>query len=268
LTDYDTRETHRFEGQPVECYKFTQGDNAWFYTSADRQVILPAAGTFEPAIITRGELDFSHEDTGEMIDFTVPRSDPVAALFIGDLPSTPVGITVYRAHRGDEDATIVIFSGKVIRARFEESQAILTGASLMSVLDRAVPPLGMQTPCNHVLYSQECGVNPTICRDGIVVGTVSGATVTSDDFAARPDQWFRGGRLETSEGETRFIADHVGNTVVLLSALPGLAPLDVVWAYWGCDHLEDTCESKFNNLANHLGWARLPGRNPFDGRID
>jgi len=35
-----------------------------------------------------------------------------------------------------------------------------------------------------------------------------------------------------------------------------------------CDHLEITCRDKFDNLVNHLGWSRLPGRNPFVGRID
>ena len=83
-----------------------------------------------------------------------------------------------------------------------------------------------------------------------------------------PNQWFRGGRLESADGEARFIADHVGNTVTLISPLPGLASLDLAWAYWGCDHLEATCRDKFANLVNHLGWSRLPGRNPFVGRID
>ena len=69
-------------------------------------------------------------------------------------------------------------------------------------------------------------------------------------------------------GETRFIVDHQGDTVSLISPIPGLSSLDQVWAYWGCDHLEATCQNKFSNLVNHLGWSRLPGRNPFSGRID
>jgi uncharacterized phage protein (TIGR02218 family) len=268
VTDYDTRETHRFEGQPVECYKFTQGDNAWLYTSADEEVILPTVGTFEPQIISRGELDFSHEDTGEQIDLRVPRANAVAALFIGNLPSTPIGITIHRAHRGDEDIPVVIFSGKVIRARFEESEAILVGSSLLSVLNRTVPTLAMQTPCNHVLFSQGCGVNPTWARDSVTLDTVVGATITSTDFTTRADGWFNAGRIETTEGETRFIVNHVGNTVTLMSACPGLRAGDTIWAYWGCDHLEATCASKFSNRVAHLGWSRLPGRNPFGGRID
>jgi len=264
---YDAREKSRYGGQPVEGFRFAQGPNLWLFTSADREVTLPA-GVFKPEAIARSEFDFSQEDTGETIEFTLPRTNPVAALFIGDLPSTPVWVAVYRAHRGDEDLAVTVFSGKVIRARFEESEAVLTGASLMAMLARTVPVLAMQTPCNHVLYSAPCGANPTTSRDQITVTSVVGATVVSNDFATRPDQWFRGGRLESASGETRFIADHVGDTVTLISPLPGLESLDVVWAYWGCDHLEPTCRDKFGNLINHLGWSRLPGRNPFVGRID
>jgi uncharacterized phage protein (TIGR02218 family) len=265
---YAAREISRFGGEPVECYKFTQGNNTWLYTSADREIVLPTVGTFTPTVITRDELDFSQEDTGETIDFTVPRSNPVAALFIGQLPSTPIGVTVYRAHRGDENSPIVIFSGKIIRCRFEESQAILAGASLMSILSRVVPPLAMQTPCNHVLYSAGCGINPTISRDAITVESVSGNDVVSPDFALRADGWFTGGRLEGANGETRFIVDHVGDTITLISSLSGLEAGDTPWAYWGCDHLEATCTSKFTNLDNYLGWSRIPSQNPFSGRID
>ena len=264
---YDAREKSRYLGQPIEGFRFTQGSNMWFYTSADRAITLPA-GVFAPEAIVRSELDFSQEDTGETIELTLPRANPVPALFIGDLPSTPVWVTVYRAHRGEESLAVTIFSGKVIRARFEESEAILTGASLMAMLSRTVPILALQTPCNHALYSGTCGANPTASRDLVSVTSVNGATVVSGGFALRPDQWYRGGRLETANGETRFIVDHQGNTVTLISPLPGLGSLDEVRAYWGCDHLEATCQDKFDNLVNHLGWSRLPGRNPFSGRID
>ncbi len=264
---YDAREKSRYLGQPIEGYRFAQGSNLWFYTSADRAITLPA-GVFAPEAITRSELDFSQEDTGETIELTLPRANPVPALFIGDLPSTPVWVTIYRAHRGEESLAVTIFSGKVVRARFEESEAVLTGASLTAMLARTVPILAMQTACNHVLYSTACGADPGACRDLVSVTSVSGATVISNGFALRPNQWYRGGRLETASGETRFIVNHVGSTVTLISPLPGLSSLDQVRAFWGCDHLEATCRTKFNNLVNHLGWSRLPGRNPFTGRID
>lgn len=264
---YDDRERARYSGQPVEGFRFAQGENLWLYTSADREIVLPA-GTFTPETITRSELDFSKEDVSETMEFTVPAENPVAALFIGDLPSSPVWIRAYRAHRGDEDEAVAFFTGKITRTRFRGSEAILVGTSITALLTRSVPVLKMQTPCNHVLFSSGCGANPSSSRDGVTIGTVDGVTVTSSDFALRADGWFDGGRLVSPDDETRFIAEHVGDTITLISPMPGLASLDECWAYWGCDHLETTCVSKFDNVVNHLGWSRLPNRNPFEGRID
>ena len=39
---YDEREKSRYLGQPVEGFRFAQGSNLWFYTSADRAITLPA----------------------------------------------------------------------------------------------------------------------------------------------------------------------------------------------------------------------------------
>ena len=80
---YDASEKSRYTGQPVECYRFTQGGNIWRVTSADRDITLPV-GVFEPLAVTRGEFDFSQEDSGETLEITVPRDHPVAALFIAD----------------------------------------------------------------------------------------------------------------------------------------------------------------------------------------
>ena len=267
---YDFKEKSRHGGQPVECYKFAQGAEAWLWTSADREVSLPLAGDYSPMVISRGELDFSHEDTGETLQINLPRANAVAALFIGELPSTPVWVIIHRAHRGDEELAIVIFEGRLLGVRFEESEAILTAGSLMTILNRGVPPVVVQTPCNHVLYSPACGITPSavIGRDSVLIDSVDGATITSSDFALRDNGWFSGGRLDTPEGNMRFIVNHAGDKVTLLSALPGLEAGATIYAYWGCDHLETTCASKFSNIDNHLGWARLPSRNPFEGRID
>lgn len=264
---YDAREKQRYGGQPVEGFRFVQGSNTWLFTSADREISLPI-GSFSPTPITRTPVDYSGEDSGEKMEFTVPASNPVAQLFIGDVPSSPVWITAYRAHRGDETDPITLYTGKITHTRFKESEAVLVGTSTGAVMTRNVPVQKMQTPCNHVLYSPECGANPTTCRDSVTVTTVDGNTITSNDFALRPDQWFRGGRLQATDGETRFIADHVGDTITLISPVPRLESLDSAWAYWGCDHLEGTCDTKFEQLVNHLGWSRLPGRNPFTTRLE
>ena len=264
---YDDREKSRYGAQPIEGFRFVQGDDVWLYTSADREITFPI-GTFTPETITRGEVRQTKEDTGETLSLRLPVANPVAELFIAESPSTPVWFTHYRAHRGDETEAIAIFSGKIVRAAFEETEVELTATSIAAALTRGFPPLQMQTPCNHVLFSAGCGANPTSCRDAVTITTVSGRTVTSNDFALRADGWFSAGKLQAPDGETRFIADHVGDTITLLSPMPGLESLDECWAYWGCSHRAASCLDKFNNLINHLGWSHIPGKNVFRSRLD
>lgn len=268
MSTYDEREKQRYQGEPVECFRFVQGENTWLFTSADEEIALPI-GLFVPETISRpDESEYSQEDSSDSIEVHVAATNPVAELYIGDVPTSPVWLTLYSAHRGDEASPVTTFTGKMTRSRFDESEAVLVGTNVMADLNKNVPVLQMQTPCNHILYSSECGADPSACSDSITVTTVDGRTVTSNDFALRPDGWYSGGRLLSGDGEMRFIADHEGDTVTLISPMPGLESLDQVWAYWGCDHLEETCAEKFDRLNNHLGWSRLPGRNPFVGRID
>jgi uncharacterized phage protein (TIGR02218 family) len=264
---YADRETSRYGGQPVEGYRFVSGDTVWLFTSADREITLPI-GRFAPDPLIRNELTQTKEDASERITVTVPRTSPIAALFVGEVPSSPVWFTLYRAHRGDEVDTLTAFKGKITSALFEGSEVKLAATSISTALLRTVPVVQMQSPCNLVLYSAECGANPTSCRDAVTITTVNGRVVTSNDFALRADGWFNGGRLQDASGEMRFIGDHVGNTVKLLSPFPGLESLAECYAYWGCSHLAGTCASKFNRLASFLGWSYIPIKNPFTSRMD
>lgn len=269
LVTFDDREQSRYGAQPIECFHFEQGANDWKFTSADMVVTLPV-GEFQPIPISRNALEFSEEDTGETIEVKVPRDNSVAALFIGDLPSSPVRVTIYRAHRGDETLAISWFVGQVWKVEFQgTSQAVLVCKSVIAQLERAYPIVLVQAPCNHVLYSNQCKANPTTSRDLVTISTVDGVTIVSGNFAGRADQWYQGGTLQTLDGsERRFIADHVGDTVTLISRMPGLQSGAQVWAVWGCSHLEDACLNKFANLDNFLGFPRIPKRNPYEGRID
>jgi len=128
----------------------------------------------------------------------------------------------------------------------------------------------MQNQCNHALFSPGCGLYKLfpLWRNPVHVSAVDGCVVKANEFTNHEDQFYRGGMLESITGEVRFIADHQGDTVVLLSPMSSLEVAQYAWAYWGCDHDEETCLKKFGNLPNHLGWRRIPGHNPFRGRID
>lgn len=263
---YASRETSRSGGAPVECYRFVQGSSLWLWTTADVPVVLPT-GTYSPATLERGGIDLSAEEEGGSLELTVPRGNPVALLFRDYLPATPVSLTVFRAHRGEESDVRVRFLGTVASVRFDGPSAMLVCQPLRSVFRRSVPGLRYQSQCNWSLYGTGCGVSPASFRDTVTIGTVSGVSVTSGDFAARASGWFRNGWLELPTGERRFIVAHVGDTVTLMNPLPALVPGAVVAAYAGCDRTEAACSSKFANLQAFFGFPRIPTRNPHSGSV-
>jgi len=263
---YDAREQSTHGGAPVECYRFAMGDRLWLLTSADRTVVLPS-GTYMPAVISRGELDHSQEDGAGTLQVKVPRSSALAGLYVAGLPSRLLSLVLYRAHRGDEANAVVAFTGTVAALTVEGPEATLTCAPVSAAFRRRLPGLQFQSQCNWPLYSLGCGLSAADYRDTVTVSTVSGVTVTAAGFAARASGWFRNGWLEGPDGEKRFIVDHVGNAVTLMTPPASLAAGQTAYAYAGCDRTESACASKFNNLANHLGWARIPARNPHDGSI-
>ena len=263
---FDSRETSAYSGAPVECYRFVQGSSVWLFTSADADVVLPS-GTYAREVIRSGQLDHSQEAGAGELEVRLPRDNPVARLFVTYLPPQRVALTVYRAHRGEESTPATFFLGEVAATRFEDSEAILSCLPISQALRRRIPVLVYQTQCNWPLYSAGCGVSQTAFRDPILIGTVSGVIVTSADFALRTSGWFRNGWLEGPTGERRWIVEHVGNTVTLLAPLAGLAPGQAAYAFAGCDRTETVCAAKFGNLVNHLGFARIPNRNPYQGSV-
>jgi len=262
---FDSREKSTYQGQPVECFRFSQGSTLWLWTSADKSITLPV-GTFAPEVIKCGELDEERDDA--TLEVTVARDNPVAQLFIQSLPVSPVGLTVYKAHRGEEsDYKTRLVGGRVTSLRFEGAEAVLTCAPLSGALRRRLPLIQFQSLCPWPLYGPGCTVSKAAFKDSILLTSVSTVTLVSSNFASRPDGWFNNGWVEGTNGATMFIVNHVGNTVTLMAPLAGLASGQTVFAYAGCDRTEATCNGKFNNLVNHLGFARIPVRNPYEGSI-
>jgi len=265
MSPFEDLEESKFSGKPVECFRFTHGSRLWLFTSSDREIQIPA-GVFAPEVIRRGGSSQTDEDASGNLDIFVKRDNPVASLFVGFPPESSVSLIIYRVHRGEETDQKAIWTGSVVSARFVGSEATLVGSPLSAGLKRRIPGLTYQNPCNHYVYSTGCGANPLLHRDPVTVTTVTGAQVVSNDFALRADGWYAGGKLEIAGRATRLIVAHVGNTVTLMSPMPGLQSLDTGYAYKGCDRHLTTCRDGFSNLDNHYGFDAIPSRNPHDQR--
>lgn len=266
---YDGFEKSRSAGFPIECYRFAVGLTVYRYTSADSVVNAALGGDgaadFMPEAISRNDLNFNQEDHSGTITIGLGRFNPVAQMFMAYSPSGPAAVTIYRRHLYDPDNEFVVaFTGKVVAAIFDGSLVQLTCAPLSAVLRRNIPRLMFQRACNWALYGAGCGVAKASFKITGTVGSASGFNLTATVFGTKPDGWLIGGWVELASGEKRFVENHVGTTVTLQSPFFGLVGGEAIDAYAGCDRSEATCLGKFNNLANHSGFERIPAKNPFD----
>ena len=263
---FDGSEASRYGGAPVECFRFAYGDDLYLLTSGDAETAIPQ-GVFQPLTMSRSEIDQSQESGAGGCEVRVPHDCPLALIFAASIPESTVSVTIYRGHRDELANAVPIFFGVVGSYALEGSEAVLTCQPFGQVLKRTVPCLSYQIQCNRCLYGAGCNVAMLMFRDTATVATVSGSTVTSATFDARADGWYRNGWLTNARGEMRMIVAHVGDTLTLMHPFADLVTGDTVYAQAGCDRTEATCTAKFSNLVNHLGWARVPSKNPFASSV-
>lgn len=271
---YDATEKSRHEGSPVEMYRWAHGSTIYRDTSA-AAAQTHLAQTYEPAAIIRSEINQSQEDHAGNIEVAVPRDHAVAALFIPYIPTVPIALTIYRRHRLDGALeTVVAFIGKVLSCRYrsEDSKWVLTCGPISEALRKTIPAVLYQPQCNRALYSPGCGVDKEAHKVTATVTDVDGFDVSADEFesTANPDGWFNNGfaRKISDPNDIRWIIDHVGDTITLMNPFTSLNINDVLEVFPGCARTEDHCHNKFSNLPNHLGFPRIPTKNPFDSSIE
>lgn len=266
---FETAQGAGVVGFPTEFFKFVVGSTIYRYTSGDIAIALTTAdvGTYMPTVVERDAIDYSQEDTAQNVTVRLLRSDPVAQMFIAYSPVAPVAVTIIRKHRSQTEE-MVIFVGKVVAASFDGPEASLVCAPISEVFRRQVPGIIFQSQCNWALYGAGCGVAKASFKDSGTLAAVAGTTLTAAVFATRADGWFNNGWIELANGDRRFVINHVGGQVALQSAFPPtLVAGAAIDAYAGCDRSEATCAAKFNNLVRHLGFPRIPTRNPYDGSL-
>lgn len=280
--EFIAAETGAASASPVELYEFAHGAAVYRYTSGDAAVHT-GAGTFALEAISRTEVELSEEDLSGTITITVPADNAVAKLFAAANPSNQVFITVSRQHRTVPGEIEFVFQGVVASASFDGVACSLTCQPVGSVLSKQIPTRLYQPQCGHVLFSQTeyygtggavggsaqsvgCNVNRENFKTTAVVGSALASTITAPAFASKPDGYFTAGKVETLDGETRYITSHIGNTITVAYPV-AISVGDTVSVYPGCDGLAATCRSKFNNIINFYGFNKLPRRNPFNSAL-
>lgn len=256
---FDSRERSTFAGEPFELYLWQLDAQAWAQTPCDTAREFQGR-IYTPEVLSRGEVDQNGEAGSGSVTVTMDLTNPVAQIFLAGAPSSPLSLIIVVGHDGESE-TGCAFTGRVTAAKFKEA-AELTCVPRQQVWKQALPALPFQMQCPLRWGSTRCGVDRSAWRVSATLTSVSGATLQSSAFASKPSGHFTGGWIEWN-GLLCMIGAHTGDLITLLKALPGLTAGAQVAAYPGCQGTEADCAGRFGNLPNHLGWSRIPAKNPF-----
>ena len=255
-------ETSIQEGMPVECYKFTNDNMEYLYTSRRNDLDLEftenglkRTETYYAEYIKRNELIPGSQGSSTETTITVSKENPVAKLYQTAPPETAVMVQIIRLHASDLSKRDVIFYGRITQASFEDSECNLTVA-LESWLTKEFPNGLYQYTCNNVLFDKNCRLNKDNYKETVFLDKVIDLDVYSKDFAKHEDGYYEGGRMYF-DGHIRMITSHKGNVCTLRYPFH-LKPRNDVIVLPGCDKIFKTCVKKFKNADNFTGFPYCP----------
>jgi len=266
---FETYEDSDEGGQPVELYEFYYLTQISRWTSYHADITV-ASTVYKSASLSRSDVtDAGGTLSNQNLTITCQPDFPIAELFSVSPPSDVVSLIIKRVQLSDLADPRVIYPGRVLSVSWAEDAAKLTCQSIITRLKQPGLRRIYGKMCPHLLYGQgdgECNVNPLTFQENVALATVSGITVTSAAFAAKPADYYTGGKLEVavpSGYARRGIQKHVGDTLTLTHQIPELTSGMTVRVFPGCDHTRTTCVSKFNNEPNFGGFPFTPQKNPF-----
>lgn len=269
---FQTYETSTQDGEVTSLYEIVWGGTIWRYTSADRQITVGGVN-YAPLPCSDNGMK-QGGNTNEDIEITMPSDIPLADLYQSTPPSNTIRVTVRRRHSTDPDGqAFVYWKGYLSNVKRGEGNAAITLVcnTLLSSFTRQGLRLAWTRGCPHILYDQECRVNPADFVHATTIVALDGNSITLAGSGGRPQGWFTGGYIEWEVGgpatlDRRGIASSpsdvrlglLGTTYRLSVGLP-------IRVYPGCDLTMSTCRNKFNNRANYGGCKQMSGQSPFDG---
>ena len=250
----------------AELYKISSVAGAERYTNYINPITF-SGEVYIPAAITRSSPGFSSEFKSVSLSITAPVTLSFLR-YVGNSPILPSRIEIYRVHVDELTSYLKIFSGIIKSITIKDKVATAECESFFELFSRRIPSVVHQSFCNHTLFDLDgnpdgCTLNPSVYEVFETV-SISGNTLTNAIFATYDDGYFAAGRADW-DGDMREITSHVGDTLTLHIPFPSeIGASNNVKVYPGCDKSPETCQAKFSNLDNFLGFFNIPGdkKNP------
>ena len=243
----------------INLYKVTVGSNVWRYTSGEFD-IETALDTYLAKPLKRTDLSFDLKETE--VTLTVPSDLEPFNLFKYATPLLPFTVEII-----GYPSLSTVFKGNVLLVSFDvvTNVAKVKIGSAKALENTTCPARTFGTTCSYELFSGECGISLAAYTTTLNVGdlTIDGNDITHPTLGANGDNYYRGGYVEASTGETQYIVSQVGNTVTLMGGIVTIAEATTMKFYPGCNKSHVTCDIKFANQNRFGGFPFVPFINIF-----
>jgi hypothetical protein len=266
---FAAKEESRYQGRPCNLFliRYGEGPNSYYaYTDAAKKLIVDGI-TYLPVSIQRGNIVVKGSMDKAALEVRMSLSLDVAELFRVYPPAQVVSLTISQGHLSDPDAQfLVIWSGRIIAAKREPPELILTCEPIRTSMKRLGLRRHYQFSCPHVLFGEWCRASKAAATSNAIVSSISGTKLTLvPGWALRPTSEYLGGMVEweneVGDLEVRTIIRVATNVVTLSGSLRGIAGGTNLRMIRGCSRDILGCESH-NNILNFGGCPYIPMKNP------
>lgn len=158
--------------------------------------------------------------------------------------------------------SVILFKGRMGTVdHVGRTSAEIAVNSDLVLLDLQMPRNVYAPSCQHVLYDSGCTLAKAAFGHAGTVG--AGSTNSVINWTGATTDFGQGTILFSSginAGASANIKSAVAGVSLTLAypLLNAPAPGDAFAAYWGCDHTQATCTTKFANLSNFRGFPYIP----------
>lgn len=259
-----SRELSWHIGVPIELYTFEWGSNVKTYSSGGRDIVIDGT-TYEAAYIARDDFELTNDSLKSDLSIHVPRDNYVAQQYVGWPPDDVVKVTLSCVHKGDSEV-MPVWKGRVVAHTLSKDKATFTCESYYTALKRRGLRAQYSQLCRHMLYDDFCGLDRATWSPTYTNAWSHGNHVACADFSSVDNHWWSGGIITVvSTGEERFIIEHWEENIRIQYPFSSNIEGVSVVVCPGCNHMIETCQSKFGNHLNFGGFPHMITDNPFTG---
>lgn len=253
------------DGEPIYKFHFAIGSSNFRFTSVAFEVS-DSNGTYTPVAIRASEVNQTSDLAKGTLSVTLPRTNSLAAEFLGKVPEQTTSLTIYRGFSETDNVNDQVWwKGRVISATADGDLVKLDCENVFTSMRRPGLRARFQKGCRHALYSEACGVDQSSFQDSVSITGVTDLTVTISGGSSA-DGYYAGGVIEVG-GAKRYVLKHQGSVLTLFYPFNDLSVPTSATVSPGCAHNVEACRDKFNNLLNYGGFPYIPSKNPFRNSV-